>query len=173
MSMKQFVLILLLSVGWCGLVVAAKAPVFQLKDLDGNFVKLEEQQGKVVLISFWGTFCKPCKKELPELSKLHDELKDKGLVFFSINTDKSGATSLVCSFVKQYQYQFPVLLDVDSTVLEKYNPDRTLPFTVIIDREGNLVAKHSGYKAGDEAVIKKELEELLATTSSAEKGTTP
>lgn len=173
MVVKRSALILILMT-CCGLTLAAKAPTFQLKDLDGKLFKLEDQTGKIVVLSFWASYCKPCRKELPELAKIHQELKDKGLVFYSINTDKAAATSQVRALVQQYQYQFPVLLDVDSSTLEKYNSDRTLPFMAIIDGEGNLARTHSGYKPGDEATVRTEIEELLSKLcKTTAKGSAP
>ncbi|MBN2053391.1 TlpA family protein disulfide reductase [bacterium] len=140
---------------------AGPAPAFELKDLDGNLVKLEDQKGRVVLVSFWTTYCQPCRKELPKLNEIYGELKDKGLVFFSISSDKAADSAQVSKFVKQFRYTFPVLLDVDSAVVEKYHPERTPPFTALIDHEGNLRHTHRGYKPGDEVRVREELLALL------------
>ena len=65
-------------------------------------------------------------------------------------------------FIKKNGYTFPVLLDRDATVISSYNPSKTLPYTVVVDREGNVAKKHSGYNPGDEEGLREEVVALLA-----------
>ncbi len=134
-----------------------KATDFTLRDIDGKSVTLSEQAGKVVVVSFWATWCGPCKEEMPHLQKLYTAKKDEGLVILSISTDDARSASKVKPYIKKNGYDFTVLLDRDSSVIGTYNPAKTLPYTVVVDRAGEVAKQHQGFNPGDE----KELEELV------------
>ncbi len=147
---------------------ATAATDFNLRDLNGQSVSLSEHKGKVIIMSFWATWCGPCKEEMPHLQKMYDELADKGFVVLSVSTDDARMGSRVRQFIRTMRYSFPVLLDKDSTVIASYNPSKTLPFTVVIDREFNVAKVHTGYNPGDEVELRREVEELLAAGAEAE-----
>jgi peroxiredoxin len=126
------------------------APDFSLRDINGKTVSLSEQKGKVVVMSFWATWCGPCKEEMPHLQQLLNEKGEKGVTIFSVSTDDARTASQVKPYIRRMGYDFTVLLDRSSSVLTQYNPSKTLPFTVIIDQNQNIVKRHSGYNPGDE-----------------------
>lgn len=140
------------------------APDFTLRDIENKEVKLSEFKGKVVVMSFWATWCQPCKAEMPHLQKMLDELGSKGLVVLSVSIDDARASSQVKPYIKQNQFTFPVLLDKETTVVSQYNPDKTVPFAVVIGRDGKVIQVHRGYNPGDE---KKLREEVLAALAAA------
>jgi peroxiredoxin len=129
---------------------ADAAPDFTLRDINGTSVSLSEYKGKVIVMSFWATWCGPCKEEMPHLQQMLNERGDKGVVVFSVSTDDARTASQVKPYIKRMGYSFTVLLDRSSSVLTQYNPSKTLPFTVIIDQEQNIAKVHSGYNPGDE-----------------------
>jgi peroxiredoxin len=133
---------------------------FTLRDVNGSQVTLSGLKDKVVVLSFWATWCGPCKEEMPHLQKMYDAHKDQGLVVLSISTDDARSASRVKPYVMKMGYSFPVLLDRESTVIGAYNPAKTLPYTVVIDRKGEVVRRTSGYNPGDET----ELEAFLVST---------
>ena len=135
---------------------------FSLRDINNQEVSLEAQKGKVVLLSFWATWCGPCKVEMPHLNKLFEEKKDEGFVVLSISSDDARTKSQVKPYIMRQRYSFPVLLDTEGKVTSIYNPTKTLPYTAIVDRQGNIAYVHSGYTPGDEVEIKHKVEELLA-----------
>lgn len=137
------------------------APGFRLENLDGEIITLEENLGEgPILISFWATWCKPCIEELPEIEKIYDELKEKGLKAFAISVDGEKSVAKVEPFVKAKKLSVPVLLDTNSDIARIYYAT-TVPFTVIIDSKGEIVYSHSGYKKGDEIQLKTKLVEIL------------
>ncbi len=135
---------------------------FTLRDIDGASVTLSELEGQVVIMSFWATWCGPCKEEMPHLQKMYADLEKDGLTVLSISIDDARSASRVKPFIKKNGYTFPVLLDRDATVISSYNPSKTLPYTVVVDREGNVAKKHSGYNPGDEEGLREEVVALLA-----------
>ncbi len=145
---------------------------FTLRDMDGAAVTLSSLKGKVVILSFWATWCGPCKEEMPHLQKMLAEKKEDGLEILSISTDDARSASRVKPFIKKMGYDFTVLLDRESTVIGTYNPNKTLPYTVVIDRDGQVVRRHSGYNPGDEVELAAFIDGLLAGKAPAEEPST-
>lgn len=154
-----------------------KTSDFSLKATNGKTYRLSDLFGeKVVVISFWNIACKPCRKEMPKLQELYDELKDKGLEILAINTDGPSDLPGVKPLVRRKGYSYPVLLDSEQKVVKLYNPRCILPYIALIDLEGQVVYTHLGYNSGDEKELKKKILELLpaevdgavADTTSAE-----
>jgi peroxiredoxin len=145
---------------------ADPASDFTLRDVDGQSVSLSTLRGNVVVMSFWATWCGPCKEEMPHLQKMYGELKEKGLTVLSISIDDARSASRVKPFIKTNGYTFPVLLDRDSTVIGSYNPSKTLPYTVVVDQKGEVVKRHSGFNPGDEVELRHFVDGLLAGAAS-------
>ena len=141
---------------------AQRAIDFTLSDLKGNQIKLSDYYcDHVILIDFWATWCLPCIKELPHFQNFHDRYAEKGLKVFSICIDGPETVALVKTFVRRYGYSFPVLLDTESKVVALYNPRVIVPYTILIDREGNMDYVHQGYSPGDENFLEQQIVELL------------
>ncbi len=138
------------------------APAFTLRDIDGKTVNLADYQGKVVLLQFWATWCGPCQAEMPHLQKMYTELGPKGFVVLSISIDDARASSMVKPIIKKNGYTFPVLLDKDTSVVTKYNPTKSVPYAVVVDKAGKIASVHLGYNPGDEVALKSEISALLA-----------
>lgn len=139
---------------------------FNLRDLNGDAVTMEGLRGNVVVLSFWATWCAPCKEEMPHLQKMYEAKKDDGLVVLSISIDDARAASRVKPFIKKMGYTFPVVLDRDSSVIGYYNPSKGVPYTVIVDREGRVAYRASGYNPGDEVKLADKVDALLAQSGS-------
>lgn len=143
-------------------VAAEAAQDFMLRNVDGKPVKLSDYKGKVVLLQFWATWCGPCKVEMEHLQPMYEQLNGQGFEVLSISSDDARTSSQVKPFVKRKKYDFTVLLDRDATVTGTYNPTKTLPYSVLIDRQGQVYKQYSGYNPGDEKTLEKDVKELLA-----------
>lgn len=141
---------------------AASATNFTLSDLDGKRHQLSEFKGKVVLLNFWATWCGPCQVEMPHLEAMHKELGAKGLVVLGISTDDAKLDATVKPNVKRLGLTYLILRDPQTTVVSQFNPAKTLPFNVLVDKAGQVAKVHAGYNPGDEVTLKAELVELLA-----------
>ena len=141
---------------------ASAASDFTLRSIDGVPVTLSSFRGQVVVLSFWATWCGPCKEEMPHLQAMYKELEAQGFVVLSISTDDARTASQVKPFIRSKGYTFPVLLDSSSSVVGVYNPNKTLPWTVIIDRNGQVVETHAGFNPGDEVKLKEAVQRFLA-----------
>ncbi|MCY7362836.1 MAG: TlpA family protein disulfide reductase [Ignavibacteria bacterium] len=141
---------------------------FTKPDLDGNDVSLSKLLEKgPVMISFWATWCSPCKEEMKKMHPIYEKYKDQGFTYLAVNQDNQKSISKVKSFINANGYTFPVVLDLDKHVFEDYN-GVGLPYSLIIDKNKNIIAKHLGYITGDEVMIEKEIKDALSGKDSKE-----
>ena len=115
--------------------VGMPAVDFSLPDLAGQKQKLSQYRGKVVLLNFWATWCKPCTTEMPAMQTSYDRLRDKGLVVLAINELED--TPKVVEHIRAYGHTFPVLMDADNRVANLYGVVG-LPVSVFIDETGTI-----------------------------------
>lgn len=112
-----------------------QAPNFVLTDLNGKKHQLSDYKGHGVLLNFWGTWCPPCKKEMPALNEAYKVFEDKGVQVISINIAQSDFE--VRDFVSSYGLDFPMTIDQTKSVMRAYNVDQ-LPATFLIDSKGKI-----------------------------------
>jgi peroxiredoxin len=115
--------------------VGTQAEDFRLTDLDGKSQSLSQYRGKIVLVNFWATWCKPCTAEMPAMQAMYDKLRDKGFVVLAVNELEDDAK--VREHIKQYGHTFPVLMDRDNKVANQFGVFG-LPVSVFIDQEGRV-----------------------------------
>jgi len=132
--------------------VGKPAPPFTLKGVKGSTVSLASYKGKVVLLDFWATWCKPCRIEMPRVEKLYKELKAKGLVVFAVNYAEEPAT--VKSFLAKNPYTLPILLDPKGEVGANYQAE-SIPTLVVVGRDGKISSYIVGVR--DEEVLREAL----------------
>ncbi len=119
-----------------------RAPEFSLAGLNGNQVALKTLKGKVILLSFWATWCGPCKEELPLFEALHRQFMGNNLTVLTVAVDEGG-TIPVKNFVAKYGYTFHILIDSKSKILDLYGVER-IPTTFLIDKKTRIVGKALG-----------------------------
>ena len=115
-----------------------------MPDLQGKSRNLSEWRGKVLVVNFWATWCPPCLKEIPEFVRMQEKSGPKGLQFVGIAADQPDK---VRQFAAKHHINYPILLgemDVIQIARLAGNEAGGLPFTVIIDREGQWVRSESG-----------------------------
>jgi len=113
--------------------VGKRAPDFQLNTLDGQSVSLSDLKGKPVLVNFWQIRCPPCAYEMPYLQQIYDEWQRNGLVLLAINIVESSSQAE--EFMQSQGLSFPVLLDSEAAVAQRYNI-RYIPTSFFIDKDG-------------------------------------
>lgn len=147
-----------------GVTAGATAPGFMARDIDGRDVRLDDYLGSnVVLLDFCSTWCEPCVAEFPHLRKLYAENKDKGFVVLAIAVDGAETAANVPGFTRRNRLTFPMVVDEDGQISALYNPKKTAPLTVLIDRSGKIVFIHEGYSAGDENTLGLEVARAVGT----------
>ena len=122
-----------------------------------------------LVLDFWATWCQPCLAEMPHLQKLYDQYKSKDFVVVAVSMDGPESIADVPSFAKRNQMSFPVLLDEDSRIASIYNPRKSAPLSVIIDKSGRVVVTREGYNAGDEEHVAEDVKKVIDSSDATTK----
>ena len=133
-----------------------KAPDFLLSDLEGNIFDLSAFSGQVIMLTFWGTWCGPCRREIPDFIKLYDEYNDEGLEIIGVAV-QSGTPENIKRFSDYYKINYTILTDIER--YESYRTfhdygtvtgvgTRAVPTTFLIDRDGYIVKTYRGARPG-------------------------
>ncbi|MFI5372040.1 MAG: TlpA disulfide reductase family protein [Candidatus Eisenbacteria bacterium] len=130
------------------LVGARAAPAFTARTIDGHRLDLATlTRHGPVLLDFWATWCEPCVTSLPELEAIHERYAARGFTVVGISVDGPRNFSKVRPFVSRYALTFPIVLDEDGSLQERYQV-RALPTSILIDGEGRMVHVQTGYRPG-------------------------
>lgn len=122
---------------------------FNLTDQYGNTHTLSQYKGKTIFLNFWGTWCPPCRAEMPDIQKLYEEFDQEGedaLVILGVaapNLGKEKSEDGIKTFLEENGYTYPVLMDTEAELFQTYGIT-SFPTTIMIDRDGNLF----GYATG-------------------------
>ena len=133
-----------------------KAPDFLLSDLEGNIFDFSAFSGQVIMLTFWGTWCGPCRREIPDFIKLYDEYNADGLEIIGVAV-QSGTPENIKRFTDYYKINYTILTDIDR--YESYRAfhdygrvtgvgTRAVPTTFLIDRDGYIVKTYRGARPG-------------------------
>ena len=135
------------------------APGFELPVLGAErSLALEDLRGRVVLLNFWATWCKPCEDEMPAMERLYQALSPRGLELLAVSVDDEAG--VVETFRERLGLSFPLLLDPDRRVSDTYQSYK-FPETWLIDPDGVLVARFIGPRDWDAPAYVDRVRELL------------
>lgn len=138
------------------------APNFRLPLLDRSAeLSLAEHRGNVIYLDFWASWCGPCRKSLPLLNQLREDLRQQGVADFeilAINLDDEAAAGL--AFLQEFPVAYPTLHDASGNTAQAYNL-RGMPTSYLIDRNGLLRGTHQGFKPADIEGIRSAIYTLL------------
>lgn len=140
----------------------ADLPSVQLKDVQGNNVNTAElsNDGKPMLISFWATWCHPCKRELKAIHEVYPDWQDEtGVKVVAVSVDVAQDKEKVKGFVDASNWDYEVLLDINGEFKRQMGVD-DVPHAFIVDGQGNIVWAHKGYVDGGEEEIIEKLREI-------------
>ncbi|MDJ0849629.1 MAG: TlpA disulfide reductase family protein [Myxococcota bacterium] len=137
------------------------APAFSLPRVDGSGrVSLDELRGKVVLVNFWATWCKPCEDEMPAMERLYRRLAGQGFELVAISVDEDGEA--VRRFRERYGLTFTILLDPERSAARAYQTFR-FPESLLVGPDGVVVERYVGEKRWDAEAYVERIRRLLAT----------
>jgi len=137
-------------------------PEVSVKTLEGKAVNINDYLGKghPVYVTFWATWCTPCKKELDALSDLYEDWKeDYQLEIVAVTIDNARALSKVGPMVSSKGWPFVILSDPNKELMTALG-FQTIPQSYLVDAEGKIVYAHNGYAPGDEYVVEDKLKAL-------------
>ena len=136
------------------------APGFSLTDMDGEQHTLDDYRGKVIMLNLWATWCPPCRREIPSMESIFQDLKDKGFVVLAVNQFETP--DHVFAYMGQLSVYptFPVLFDRDSQVSELYGV-KGLPTTLLINKQGQVAYRALGGRDFDHPRVRAIVNQLL------------
>jgi peroxiredoxin len=135
------------------------APDFVLNSVSGTNYRLSEYRGRIVLVSFWASWCGDCRAQLKALAKLQARYSDVGWQMFGVSVDRDLVE--IGDTARASDVEFPALHDVEGRVSEEYAVDE-MPYLVLIDRDGIVRYEHAGFRKGEESEYLEQVRALLA-----------
>jgi cytochrome c biogenesis protein CcmG, thiol:disulfide interchange protein DsbE len=136
-----------------------KFPEVQIKSLDGKTVNTTDiiGQNKYTFVSFWATWCGPCKRELDAISEVYPGWKEEyGLEVVAISIDDARGAAKIPALVKQKGWNYTILVDGNASLQQILNFN-SIPQSYLLDQNGNIIFAHSGYSPGDEFQIESKI----------------
>jgi peroxiredoxin len=140
-----------------------KIPAATVKAMNGTKVNTADfsNGGKPIVISFWATWCAPCKKELENIAEVYEEWhKETGVKIIAISIDDARNSAKVPGYVKAKELPFDIYLDENQDFKRAMNVNN-VPHTFLVDGTGNIVYDHNNYVEGDEDKLYEKIKELV------------
>ena len=137
--------------------LANKAPVFELPG-DSGTISLKEYRNQVVFVDFWASWCVPCKYSFPWMNEMQERYGKDGLKVIGINVDKDKA--MAKKFLEHVPATFDIAYDPEGEIADLYSL-KVMPSSYLIDRDGNLVPAHKGFKTSDGSQMEDMIRKLI------------
>lgn len=138
-------------------------PSVKVKDLKGKIVNIQEidNEGSPIVISFWATWCKPCKKELNNIADVYEDWQEEtGVKLIAISIDDSRSSSKVKPYVSASGWEYEVFIDSNRELARALGVS-TVPHTFLLNGNGKIVWEHKGYIDGDEDELYEQIEHIV------------
>ena len=161
----MYMIILLLSfflVSHDDAVTVNKLPSIEVKKLDGETVNIQSygENGKITVLSFWATWCSPCKRELDAIADVYPDWQEMyNMELIAITIDDARALAKVRPMIESKGWEYEILSDPKQALQQALN-FQTIPQTFVVNLQGEIVYSHNGYKPGDEYDLEDVLKEL-------------
>ena len=124
-------------------------------------LKSEYEKG-AVLINFWALWCEPCREEMRYLNELYKKYKNDGFTIIGINQDSPKSVAKVKSYVASQGIDYPIALDPNFEIFNQMSV-QVLPYSLLIDKTGQVIYRQTGYIPGDEIKLEREITKALST----------
>lgn len=161
--MKKLVLLTCLFALAASSDVFAQLPAVTLKTIDGQSVKIDtiSNDGKPFIIDFFATWCKPCQRELDAIAEVYDEWQEEtGVKLIAVSIDQAQNVHKVKPLVSNHGWEYEVLLDTNEELKRAFGI-QMIPYMMIVDGEGKVAYKHTGYTDGAEDELINKVRELI------------
>jgi thiol-disulfide isomerase/thioredoxin len=142
----------------------SEVPSVMIKNLNGENIDFTSvvKKGKVTVVSFWASWCVPCKKEINNLAEVMPEwMKTMDFELIAVSIDDTRNLAKVKSYVNGQKWDFKTYMDPNQDLKRLLN-FQTIPYTIIYDKDGKVAFTHTGYVEGDEFILKEKIKEILA-----------
>jgi len=137
-------------------------PNVNVKDLKGKTINIQDfaKNGKITVISFWATWCSPCKRELDAIAEIYPDWQENyNAEVVAVTIDNARAMAKVPGMVETKQWDYLILSDVNQD-LQRALSFQSVPQTFLLNQEGNIVYTHTGYVSGDEYELEDKIKAL-------------
>lgn len=137
-------------------------PSATVKTLEGQSLNVQElgKSGKITIISFWATWCSPCKKELDAIADYYEEWqKEYGVELVAVSVDDARTAAKIPAMVEEKGWLYRILVDTNREFQQAANV-ASVPYTILLDQSGNVVFEHTGYAPGDELELGEKIKAL-------------
>jgi peroxiredoxin len=137
----------------------AQMPNVKLKDVNGNSINVSQisNDGNPIIISFWATWCKPCKAELNTIAEEYEDwVEETGVKLIAISIDDARSSSRVEPYINAQGWEYQVLMDPNGDMKRAMNVNN-VPHTFLLNGEGKIVWDHNNYSPGDEEELYEEV----------------
>ncbi|MGH8195549.1 MAG: TlpA disulfide reductase family protein [Woeseiaceae bacterium] len=130
----------------------------------GDTLDLEDYGGKVVIVHFWASWSTPSRRAFPWLAAMQEKYADQGLIIVGVNEDDNESDAL--AFLQEFQVNFPNVRDADAELFQTYDLI-AMPSSYVIDRDGQVVARHLGFTPAQTSEIEATVRQLLTRRATA------
>ena len=155
---KTFVVSVILLLALAGRVLATPMPDFTLPSaVDGQDISSDDFKGKVLLVTFFATWCPPCRQEIPSLIQLQKDLSAKGFSVLGLSLDEGGS-GIVNELVENDNINYPVLM-ADSDVVSGFGGVTGIPTSFLVSHDGKMIRTYAGYVSHE--LLKQDIEEII------------
>jgi cytochrome c-type biogenesis protein len=141
--------------------VGSPAPAYRAVTVGGDSVSLASLRGKPVLLNVWATWCRPCRDEIPELQRLYERYRGRGLEIVGVSVDAIGDEAALDAFVRRFGMTYPIWRDPDEHVSTTFLVVG-VPATFLIDRAGVLRWRKTGPVGRSDTALVAAIERALA-----------
>lgn len=142
--------------------VGLPVPAYATVSLTGDSVSLAKEQGKVVLLNIWATWCHPCRDEIPELRAIHERYKDRGFELIGVSVDTDGTDDAIRTFMSEFRMTYPIWRDADERISTQFLAVG-VPATFLIDKRGVLRWRKTGPIAPNDTSLSAAIERSLGS----------
>lgn len=125
------------------LVAGALACLVSIPASADEALELDEYRGNVIVVDFWASWCVPCRRSFPWLNKMHAKYADDGLVIIGVNLDASRKDA--AAFLEDYPADFKIYFDTDAVYAKEFDV-QAMPSSFVLGRDGEITARHLGFK---------------------------
>lgn len=159
MKKNKIILVVVLVLITLSLVAEKPFTAFKLENEKRQVFQLSDFTGKgLIVVDFWASYCDPCKKALPHMEELH--LKNDNVEVIAINIDNPRLKRKAMAYIKSKKFTFTTLYDSDAKVADKMRVTE-IPYTFLLDNQGNILFEFSSGKADAHEVLQVEIDKAL------------
>ncbi len=144
------------------LAIGDEAPDFEAELAGGGTFSMADNEGKVVLLNFWATWCGPCCEEMPAFEKLYKEYDAEQVMILAVNV--AEPKSDLDMFIENNGYTFPIAYDEEGAISSDLYPTQGIPYTLVVGKDGIITQTYVGAGSADAQykIYKKAIDEALA-----------